>query len=165
MKVVQNTPDKLVVRNNELGWALIPLPLTILAAVLVVESVLNGGFSYVNAFGLAIGLTVSYVFLRVSANRRIEFDRTRSLITISKTSIAGRQVITRDLEELDRAILEDYEGDSTMARTLLVFNKAPEKLPLSMTSDHGPWQKKTVEIINSWLTLSSPTLDSTPTTA
>ena len=164
MRIVEQTPDRLVLEIRPIALMVLCVGLFLLFFVLgfgirlilpaiagltrMPETGLPGMniLGYASVFPLLVG-----VFL--IKTRRLTFDRPSGKVSIATRGLFGRGETQYPLADLQGASLAaSRSGDSgTTYRAVLHFAGATGQVPVTPYSTSGPGPSRTVDAINSWL--------------
>lgn len=171
MRIVDQTPDRLVLEIRPVGLMILCVGLFLLFFVLgfgmrlflpAVAGLMGfpempGLSSLPKAPGMnllgyasAIPLLVAVFLLKT---RRLTFDRPAGLVTLASRGVLGRRESTYPLADLQGASLAaSRSGNSgTTYRAVLHFAGDAGQVPVTPYSTSGPGPARTVDAINGWL--------------
>lgn len=170
MRVVEQSPDRLVIEIRPVALMILCLGLFLLFFVLgfgmrLFLPLLAGlmgmpdlGLSSLpkapgmNVLGYAsvIPLLVAVFLIKT---RRLSFDRTAGKVTIASRGVLGRGETSYPLTDLQGASLaaSRSHNSGTTYRAVLHFAGAQGQVPVTPYSTSGPGPARTVDAINRWL--------------
>lgn len=171
MRIVEQTPDRLVLEIRPVGLMLLCVGLFLLFFALgfgmrLVLPALAGlvgmpqtpkltnlpSVPGMNALGYAsvIPLLVAVFLIKT---RRLSFDRASGVISLASRGLLGRGEKTYPLEAFQGATLAASRSNNsgTTYRAVLQFSGTTGQVPVTPYSTSGPGPSRTVEAINSWL--------------
>ncbi len=171
MRIVEQTPDRLVLEIRPVGLMLLCVGLFLLFFTLgfgmrLVLPSLAGLMGMpqtpmltnlpsvpgMNALGYAsvIPLLVAVFLIKT---RRLTFDRPSAKVTITSRGVLGRGETGYPLADLQGATLAASRSNNsgTTYRAVLQFSGTTGQVPVTPYSTSGPGPSRTVEAINSWL--------------
>jgi hypothetical protein len=156
MKVLQDTPDRLVIEDRPVLLAGMLLGAILVTACLATGMLVEGspaglGVALVSAaFGLAFAVFVERV--------RVTFDRASGRITVTTASVRRRRTETLPLDIVRQAATQSRRSRSrpgaraaTMSRPVLHLAEQPEPRPLMQVYTAGSGAAEAVAAINRWL--------------
>lgn len=168
MRIIEQTPDRLVLEIRPVALMLLCVGLFLLFFILgfgmrLVLPALAGLFGMpglsnlpqapgMNLLGYAsvIPLLVAVVLIKT---RRLSFDRASGQVTVASRGLLGRGEKSYPLADLQGASLaaSRSHNSGTTYRAVLNFAGATGQLPVTPYSTSGPAPARTVEAINRWL--------------
>ncbi|MXQ09116.1 hypothetical protein GQ651_14810 [Alphaproteobacteria bacterium GH1-50] len=147
MRIIEETPDRLVLEDRPwvLWLTLVPVGATTLLAVLTGE--VQGRFLPI-LVGL-IGLGAFWVLHRYAPLQRFDFDRTLGRFTHSVRRLTGAQDWVIDLDRLEQAAEQAlWHGDQRLTRIALVTEDGPHPLEAAYS---GRNNGELIATITAWL--------------
>jgi len=157
MKILQDTPDRLVIEDRPvvLAWILVGMIVATAAASLwlLTEGDWTGLWLSLAPAGFALAFVVFVV--RVQAT----FDRSAGVITIETSSLRRRMNDVVPLAEVRRADVQTYlskmsgpgRKETKMSRPVLQIEGAPDPRPVMETYTAGSGAAEAAGAINRWL--------------
>jgi len=160
MKVIENTPEKLVLYYHPVTFIVLPAIFLVLCIWVAIRQASQGSWSdvaLVLGFGTIFMAGFGGIFYR---KVRLTLDRTTGTITHAKTVFFRDSVKTYPLDDLEGATVDTtYQGDTVMYRAVLQFHSI-DPVPVTRAYMSGPNGTEVYEAIMAWHT--QPALDSNP---
>lgn len=163
MKILTDTPDRLVIEHRPilLAAALVAMTLLLLYASMAAFAEGDPGKAVFVLVVTALLMVPSFWF--AVERVQVTFDRTAQTLTLRKRRLNGERFETHPLGDVTRAMLQTRKGDHDTAdchRVALVLgaDRLENRHGLTRSYRSGPQAEKVVQRINAWL-------DSGPTAA
>ncbi|MDU8927574.1 hypothetical protein RXV86_09275 [Alisedimentitalea sp. MJ-SS2] len=153
MKIRKNTDHTLIVENRPWFFAIM-ISVFILVFTGIGIGLLSSG-ELMGLVPLAVGLVMAPLFLYIFARRvQVVFYRPEGWVEIRRANLRGTSKIRYDIEEIQRAILESTQSDSsTLYRVTLMVEKGGVAGPVPLTQAYSNIGKhrQVTDAINAWL--------------
>ena len=152
MKVIEQTPDRLILENNPVVLAILLSSLALIfvaVGLFVISSDPMTGLATL-AGALVFGAVFVIAFVRRS---QIILDRRNDLVELRRKSLLGYNRRTWDLHDLDRAVIQTSRSDkSDTYRAALVFSGGMDAgvHPITLVYSSGSGASRAVAAINAW---------------
>jgi hypothetical protein len=157
MKILQETPERLVIEDRPVLLALILVGMIVMTAAITLWLLAEGDWTGLWLSLAPVGFAVAFVVfvVRVQAT----FDRAAGLVTIETASIRRRTHETLPLADLRGAEVQTYfsqvagpgRKQTRMSRPVLRVAGAPEPRPLMESYTAGNGAADAAASINRWL--------------
>lgn len=153
MKIIENTPDLLIVEDAPWSMAstfsfLIIFVLALAIAVLPSGLFMLGLILLLIALALMVGLGVTL------ERTRVFFDGRRDNVSIRRQRAQGTRTVTRAMQDLDGAELQSNSADSRdRQRVTMRFSggDAPGNIPITRIYTSSSNHRIVTDTINAWL--------------